>query len=84
MQNEVREQEVREQFENYIKVKGVKVRWIAKQIGLSESTLSHWRKGRRDISTKHLQALEEIINKNSHEGLFINITIMRGENYEIS
>jgi transcriptional regulator with XRE-family HTH domain len=55
----------RELLENYIKAKGVKVRWIAKQIGLSESTLSHWRKGRRNISTKHLQALVDIINKNS-------------------
>jgi len=57
--------EVRQQFENYILIHGVKVRWIAKQIGLSESTLSHWRKGRRNISTKHLQALVDIINKNS-------------------
>ncbi len=55
--------EVRQKFEIYIKINGVKARFISKQIGLSESTLSHWRKGRRDISTKHLQALIDIINQ---------------------
>ncbi len=54
--------EVRKQFEEYIKVNGIKVRFIAKKIGLSESTLSHWRKRRRNLSMEHLQALLDIMN----------------------
>ncbi len=54
--------ELREKFTNYIEKNGIKVRFIANLLGLSESTLSHWRKGRRDISIKHIEKLLDIIN----------------------
>ena len=53
--------EVRKELEVYVKEKGVKYKYIAEQIGISESMLSHWRKGRKELGKIKLQALDKYI-----------------------
>ena len=52
---------VRDNLEVYVKEKGVKYKYIAEQIGISESMLCHWRKGRKELGEIKLQALNKYI-----------------------
>lgn len=53
--------EVRRKLEVYVKKNGVKYKYIANQIKISESMLSHWRKGRKELGAKKLEALNEYL-----------------------
>lgn len=56
------EEELRKKFEQYIKSNGIKVRFIANVLNVSESLLSHWRKKRRNLSKVNFQKLQNYIN----------------------
>ena len=45
-----------------LKSKGVKQKWLAKKIGVSEVTLSHWVKGKSHPSKNNLEKLSEVLN----------------------
>ena len=45
-----------------LKSKGVKQKWLAKKIGVSEVTLSHWVKGKSHPSKNNLKKLGEVLN----------------------
>lgn len=55
---------LREQLQEYVQEKGIKYKYIAKQINISESMLSHWRAGRKNLSESNLKQLEQIIKNN--------------------
>ena len=44
-----------------IKSKGIKQKYLASRIGVSEVTLSNWVKGKSAPSKKHLEKLSEIL-----------------------
>lgn len=53
----------RKSFEEYIS-HGVKVRYIAEQLGIHEAILSMWRKNKRNLPKKHyLKLVNYVLNK---------------------
>ncbi len=44
------------------KSKGVKQKWLAAKLGVSEVTVSNWVKEKSNPSTKHLEKLSAILN----------------------
>lgn len=56
--------EVREQLEKYAVEKGIKYKFIAAQIGVSESMLCHFRKGRKELGQTKLNMLYDWLNSN--------------------
>lgn len=52
---------LRLQLQNFVKANGIKYKYIAKQLDVSESMLSHWRYGRKRLSTSKLGQLQRII-----------------------
>ncbi|MBU5311046.1 helix-turn-helix transcriptional regulator [Tissierella carlieri] len=55
---------LRELLQEYVQEKGIKYKYIAKEINVSESMLSHWRAGRKKLSESNLRLLEQIIKNN--------------------
>ena len=49
------------QLEIYVKSNGLKYRYIASQLNISESMLCHWRKDRRNLTQQQLQQLQNFI-----------------------
>lgn len=45
-----------------LKSKGVKQKWLASRLGVSEVTVSNWVKEKSIPSQKHLEKLSEILN----------------------
>ncbi len=45
-----------------LKTKGVKQKWLASRLGVSEVTVSNWVKEKSVPSQKHLEKLSEILN----------------------
>ena len=45
-----------------LKTKGVKQKWLASRIGVSEVTVSNWVKDKSIPSKKHIEKLSEILN----------------------
>ncbi len=45
-----------------LKSKGVKQKWLAKKIGVSEVTFSNWVKGKSHPSKNNLKKLSEALN----------------------
>jgi transcriptional regulator with XRE-family HTH domain len=45
-----------------LKTKGVKQKWLASKLGVSEVTVSNWVKEKSNPSQKHLEKLSEILN----------------------
>jgi len=49
-------------FQKLIRSRGVKQKWLAQQVGVSEVTMSHWMKGKHKPSKKNLQKIAEVLN----------------------
>lgn len=45
-----------------IKSKGIKQKWLALKLGVSEVTVSNWVKEKSMPSQKHLEKLSEVLN----------------------
>ncbi len=45
-----------------LKSKGVKQKWLANKIGVSEVSVSHWVKGKSEPSLKNYQKISEVLN----------------------
>lgn len=45
-----------------LKIKGVKQKWLANKIGVSEVTVSNWVKGKAQPSDKNYQKLSEALD----------------------
>lgn len=45
-----------------LKLKGVKQKWLANKIGVSEVTVSNWVKEKTHPSDKHFQKISEVLN----------------------
>ena len=45
-----------------LKTKGVKQKWLASRLGVSEVPVSNWGKDKSIPSQKHLEKLSEILN----------------------
>jgi transcriptional regulator with XRE-family HTH domain len=45
-----------------LKTKGIKQKWLASRLGVSEVTVSNWVKEKSVPSQKHLEKLSEILN----------------------
>jgi transcriptional regulator with XRE-family HTH domain len=54
-----------------IKNKGVKQKWLAQQIGVSEVTISNWVKGIHEPNDEHLTKMADILN--------IELSILKNE-----
>lgn len=54
---------VREELIKYLKQQGVKAKHISKLVDLSETTLSLFKNGQRELSQVKLQMIYSIINK---------------------
>ncbi|CAK7015380.1 hypothetical protein [Tissierella sp.] len=52
---------LREQLQEFVKVNGIKYKYIAEQINISESLLCHWRKGRKELSQDKLNQLKILL-----------------------
>lgn len=52
---------LKKELDLYVKKNGIKYRYIAKEIGISESMLCHYRKGRRNLAQEQLQQLQKIL-----------------------
>jgi transcriptional regulator with XRE-family HTH domain len=45
-----------------IKVKGVKQKWLAQRLGVSEVTVSNWMQDKAAPSRKHMEKISEVLN----------------------
>ena len=45
-----------------IQTKGVKQKWLANKLGVSEVTVSNWMKEKSNPSKKHLEQLSQLLN----------------------
>ncbi|MGQ1787980.1 helix-turn-helix transcriptional regulator [Saccharicrinis sp. GN24d3] len=45
-----------------LKAKGIKQKWLAQKLGVSEVTVSNWVKEKSYPSKKHIEKLSEILN----------------------
>jgi DNA-binding transcriptional regulator YiaG len=52
---------LKEELEVYCKFNGIKYKYIAEQIHTSESMLCHWRKGRKNLSSRQLEQLKILL-----------------------
>ena len=50
-----------------LKTKGVKQKWLASKLGVSEVTVSNWVKEKSNPSQKYLEKLSEILNVSMKE-----------------
>ena len=58
---ELNSEEVLEQLKEYVKFNGVKYRWVAAKIGISESYLCHWRHHDKNVSPETLLKIYNLI-----------------------
>lgn len=49
-------------LQKLIQSKGVKQKWLAQQIGVSEVTISHWMNGKHKPSKDNLRKIAEVLN----------------------
>ena len=54
-------------LKDILKVKGVKQKWLAQKLGVSEVTVSNWVKEKRTPSPKHMEKICEILNISTRE-----------------
>ncbi|WP_313232349.1 helix-turn-helix domain-containing protein [Tissierella praeacuta] len=52
---------LREQLQEFVKSNGIKYKYIAEQLNISESMLCHWRKGRKELSRNTLEQLKILL-----------------------
>ena len=55
------QEDLREELQEYVKRKGVKYAYIAKQIKISKSMLSHFLHFRRSLNKDTLKLLEQVL-----------------------
>jgi len=53
-----------------LKVKGIKQKWLAQKLGVSEVTMSNWVKEKSFPNKKHLEKLSEILDVPINELMF--------------
>lgn len=56
---------IRKLFEQLLKEKGLKMKFISEKLGLENTTLSKWRNGHLNYGQEKLNQIEEFINKNN-------------------
>ncbi|WP_081979207.1 helix-turn-helix transcriptional regulator [Lacinutrix jangbogonensis] len=49
-------------LKEFLKSKGVKQKWLANKIGVSEVSVSNWVKGKSEPTLKNCQKISEILN----------------------
>lgn len=54
-------------LKDILKVKGVKQKWLAQKLGVSEVTVSNWVKEKSTPSPKHMEKICEILNVSTRE-----------------
>ncbi|MFL0194432.1 helix-turn-helix domain-containing protein [Clostridium sp. WILCCON 0269] len=54
---------VKERLKNYLRERGVRNNFIAEKVGLSDTTICLFLKGKRLLSDKKLKLIEDLINK---------------------
>lgn len=52
---------LKQELQEYVQEKGIKYKYIAEQIEVSESMLSHFRAGRKNLSSDKIRRLQQII-----------------------
>lgn len=52
---------LKQELEIYCNKNGIKFKYIAEQINVSESMLCHWRKGRKNLQREQLERLKIIL-----------------------
>lgn len=57
------QESIRNDLKNYLKDNGIKSKFIAQKIGLSEGMISYFINGKKNLSTKHLNSIYNIIYK---------------------
>lgn len=57
----MRQDVIREDLKNYLKDNGIKSKFIAKKIGLSEGMISYFINGKKRLSSNNLILISEII-----------------------
>ena len=62
---ELSNESIRKELIEFLKKNGIKNRFIAKKIDVSDTTISLFINGKRELSTKKLQALNELIHNES-------------------
>jgi len=55
--------ELRLKLNNYIEINGIKARWFSNQLGIHETRISHFRKGRENLNDKNYYALSNYLIK---------------------
>jgi len=54
-------------LKDILKVKGVKQKWLAQKLGVSEVTVSNWVKEKSTPSPKNMEKICEILNISTRE-----------------
>lgn len=49
-------------FQKLIRTRGVKQKWLAQQVGVSEVTMSNWMRGTFKPTDENLQKVAEVLN----------------------
>lgn len=55
---------LKQELQEYVQARGIKYKYIAQKIEVSESMLSHFKAGRKNLSTDKLMRLQQIIKNN--------------------
>ena len=49
-------------LQKLIKTRGIKQKWLAQQIGVSEVTISNWMRGNHKPTEENLKKISEVLN----------------------
>ena len=60
----INSKKILEELNEYVQARGIKFRWIAEQIGITESSLSHSRSGDRNLGKETLLKIQKLIRSN--------------------
>ena len=57
-------------FKEFLKSRGIKQRWLADQLGVSEITISNWANGNNYPQVKYIDKMKKMFRKESVRFLF--------------
>lgn len=57
-------------FKTFIKENGIKQRWLADQLGVTEQTIHNWVHGSHYPQIKYIDMMKELFRKESHIHFF--------------
>lgn len=64
-------------LKDILKVKGVKQKWLAQKLGVSEVTVSNWVKEKSTPSPKHMEKIFRYLSLGIPEGLIFLLNIVK-------